>query len=158
METLGVSFEDLDFLFFSHLHLDHVGGMREYKNSQFSISRGPVELPAIPTFAPTKMEPSSWNPGPKVKVIREPEILAEGIASIGAKDVTSAIAAIQAVDPAFVSLSPHDSSDWSLAQFKDAFGDRYHELKVGRELQLPQGRSGPRRKPAPTVFPCRPPP
>ena len=67
METLGVSFEDLDFLFFSHLHLDHVGGMREYKNSQFSISRGPVELPAIPTFAPTKMEPSSWNPGPKVK-------------------------------------------------------------------------------------------
>lgn len=227
MEALGVSFRQLDFIFFSHLHLDHVGGMREFKNGQFSISRGPVDLPPIPAYTPTAIAPSSWNPGPKVKVIQKPEVLSEGVASIGViprnlflqgytlenslavkiegkgivlligcghqkieriiertrdlfdapiygvigglhypvkngrlmlgpfnlqniagtdtppwksigqNDVTSAIAAIQAVDPAFVALSPHDSSDWSLAQFKRAFGNRYHELKVGQELKLP---------------------
>ena len=227
MQALGVTLENLDYLFFSHLHLDHVGGMQEQKNSQFSLSQGPVSLPAVPVYAPTEMAPSHWNPGPEVKVINNPQVLSRGVASIGviprnlfligytlenslavniagkgivlvvgcghqtieriieraqqlfdeplygiigglhfpvqggrimigpfnlqnivgkdtppwkginAQDVKSAIAAIQAVNPAFIALSPHDSSDWSLAQFQDAFGERCHELKVGRELKLP---------------------
>ncbi|WP_457553363.1 hypothetical protein [Desulfobacula sp.] len=40
------------------------------------------------------------------------------------------------VNPQFVSLSPHDSSDWSIKQFKNAFGDVYHDLKVGTPLVL----------------------
>ena len=181
----------------------------------------------MPAYAPASIEPSAWNPGPKVNVIPKPVVLAPGIASIGAiprnlflqgytlenslavhienrgivlvvgcghqtierilertrdlfdaplygivgglhypvkngrlmlgplnlqniagtdtppwksigeKDVAAAIAAIKAADPAFVALSPHDSSDWSLARFKEAFGKRYQTLKVGRELRLP---------------------
>ncbi len=226
METLGVSPEDIDLLFFSHIHLDHVGGMQEQKKRLFSISQGDVKLPAIPAYAPDKLAPSHWNPGPEVRVIKEPEILAKGVVSIGViprnlflmgytlenslainvenkgivlivgcghqkieriiertkslfdapiygivgglhypvksgrimlgpfniqnivgadtppwngiqeRDVKAAVSAIKTVDPKFIALSPHDSSDWSIAQFKKAFTERYHDLKVGRELLL----------------------
>jgi 7,8-dihydropterin-6-yl-methyl-4-(beta-D-ribofuranosyl)aminobenzene 5'-phosphate synthase len=49
-------------------------------------------------------------------------------------DVKSALNAVKAVNPAFVALSPHDSSDWSLEQFKKELGERYHDLRVGREM------------------------
>lgn len=55
---------------------------------------------------------------------------------INEQDVERAISAMKKVDPRFVALSPHDSSDWSLQQFKDAFGDRYHALKVGEPLEI----------------------
>ncbi len=226
MQALGVTPENIDYLFFSHLHLDHVGGMQEQKKGQFSLSQGPVSLSAVPAYAPTEMAPSHWNPDPEVKVIKNPQVLSKGIASIGViprnlflmgytlenslavniagkgivlvigcghqtieriikraqqlfddpiygiigglhfpvkdgrimigplnlqnivgtdtppwkgigeQDVKSAIAAIKAANPEFIALSPHDSSDWSIAQFREAFHERYHDLKVGQELKL----------------------
>jgi len=223
---LGVSWKDLDFIFLSHRHLDHIGGMQEQKNKLLSISQGPVELPQIPVYSPAEISPSSWNPGPKVQVVNQPKVLADGIVSIGSiprnlfvmgytlenslaikvenkgivliigcghqtveriiertqalfddpiygiigglhypvrngrmmlgpinlqnivgshklpwkgireDDVTHAIQAIQRVNPKFVSLSPHDSSDWSIEQFRKAFQDRYHDLKVGEKMVL----------------------
>ena len=56
--------------------------------------------------------------------------------AIGEADVDNAIAAMKTVNPALVSLSPHDSSDWSLDRFKAAFGDRYVDLKVGTPIQI----------------------
>ena len=38
------------------------------------------------------------------------------------------------INPQFISLSPHDSSDWSIEQFKNAFGNKYHDLKAGKEM------------------------
>lgn len=227
MQTLGVSPDNIDFIFFSHLHLDHVGGMREQKSSQFSFSRGQVPLPEIPVYAPVAISPSAWNPGPRVNVIKDPEVLSTGVASIGViprnlfligytlenslainvagkgivlvigcghqkieriiertrqlfdepiygiigglhypvkngrlmlgplniqnivggdtppwkgigeQDVRAAITAMKATNPKFVALSPHDSSDWSIDKFREAFREQYHDLKVGRELQLP---------------------
>ena len=55
---------------------------------------------------------------------------------INEQDVRQAINAIKKVNPQFISLSPHDSSDWSIQQFKDAFGDSYHDLKIGTPLVL----------------------
>ena len=83
MEKLEKRLEDLDFLFISHVHLDHVGGMREQKAREFSLSAGPVALPAIPVYAPEPITPSVKNPGPRVQVIREPCALADGVFSIG---------------------------------------------------------------------------
>ena len=226
MRTLDVSPEDIDLLFFSHIHLDHVGGMREQKKHLFSLSQGDVKLPEIPAYAPDVLAPSRWNPGPEVTVIKKPQVLAKGVASIGViprnlfimgytlenslavnvenkgivlvvgcghqkieriieraknlfdapiygiigglhypvksgrvmlgpfniqnivgadtppwngiqvKDVKTAVSAIKKVDPEFIALSPHDSSDWSIAQFKEAFKKKYHDLKVGKELLL----------------------
>jgi len=51
-------------------------------------------------------------------------------------DVQSAIKAIQKIDPQFIALSPHDSSDWSIKEFKTAFKEKYHDIKVGEMLIL----------------------
>jgi 7,8-dihydropterin-6-yl-methyl-4-(beta-D-ribofuranosyl)aminobenzene 5'-phosphate synthase len=51
-------------------------------------------------------------------------------------DVQAAIEAIKQVSPSVVALSPHDSSDWSIEQFRRAFQNRYRDLKVGRELVM----------------------
>ena len=50
------------------------------------------------------------------------------------KDVFDAIEALRAADVQIVALSPHDSSPWSIQQFKDAFGEKYVEVKVGKEI------------------------
>jgi 7,8-dihydropterin-6-yl-methyl-4-(beta-D-ribofuranosyl)aminobenzene 5'-phosphate synthase len=55
---------------------------------------------------------------------------------LGEDDVRKGIEALKAVNPAVVSLSPHDSSDWSLEQFRNAFGNKFVELKAGKEMNL----------------------
>lgn len=226
LNTLGLSLDDLDFIFITHRHLDHVGGMKEQKQNMFSLSQGPVGLPEVPVYSPVPVTASEWNPGPRNEVITEPKILEKGIASIGViprnlfimgytlenslainvegkgivlivgcghqtieriverarflfdlpiygiigglhypikngrlmigplnlqniggshrppwigineQDLASSIQTIKKADAQFVSLSPHDSSDWSIDQFKDAFGDRYHALNVGNEMRI----------------------
>jgi 7,8-dihydropterin-6-yl-methyl-4-(beta-D-ribofuranosyl)aminobenzene 5'-phosphate synthase len=226
MKALGVSVSDLDMIFISHAHLDHLGGMQDQKEKTFSLSRGPVSIPDIPVFAPVKLSASRWNQGPTPKTITDPTVLKDGIISIGIiprflflmgytpenalavnvagkgivliigcghqtieriiertralfsepiyaiigglhypvfggrimlgpinlqrivgsdkppwtgireADVNSAIAAIKKVSPKIVALSPHDSSDWSLDRFKQAFGDAYVDLKVGQEIVI----------------------
>ncbi len=226
MEKLGVSEKEIDMIFFSHLHPDHVGGMKNQKDKTFSLSQGPVDLGKIPVYAPAPVNASSFNSGPETKVIREPAVLKPGIASIGViprflflmgytqenalavnvegkgivliigcghqtieriiertqalfdepihaiigglhfpvrggrimigpvniqrvvgsdrppwrglneKDVEAAIAAIKKASPKIVALSPHDSCDWSMDQFRQAFGDAYMDLKVGREIRI----------------------
>jgi 7,8-dihydropterin-6-yl-methyl-4-(beta-D-ribofuranosyl)aminobenzene 5'-phosphate synthase len=226
MESLGVSTSDIDMIFISHPHLDHLGGMAEQKTKTFSLSQGPVALENIPVYAPVPISASHWNPGPKTHVITDPVVIKPGIISIGVihrflflmgrtlenalavnvegkgivliigcghqtieriiertkalfdvpiyaiigglhfpvrggrikigpiniqrlvgsdnppwqslreSDVQNAIAAIKKVSPKIVALSPHDSSDWSLDQFRQAFGDAYVDLKVGREIVI----------------------
>ncbi len=226
MKTLGVSASDLDMIFFSHLHLDHVGGMTEQKEKTFSLSQGPVSIPNIPVYAPVGITASNWNPGPENQIITDPTVLKDGIVSIGViprylflightlenslaitvagkgivliigcghqtieriieraqalfdepiyaiigglhypvnggrimigpfniqrivgsdrppwisiqeSDVKSAIAAIKKVSPKIVALSPHDSSDWCIDQFKQAFGDTYVDVKVGQKIEI----------------------
>src|SRR6056297_1754438 len=82
-EVLGVNFQNLDAIFISHLHLDHVGGMAEQHQGQFSFSQGPTTLPEIPVYVPVPISPSHYNPKPEPRLISRPQKLAEGIASIG---------------------------------------------------------------------------
>ena len=47
------------------------------------------------------------------------------------QDVQRDIDLLAARQPQWVSLSPHDSSDEMIEQFRKTFGARYHELRVG---------------------------
>lgn len=49
----------------------------------------------------------------------------------GPADVQREIDLLAARRPQWVSLSPHDSSDEMIDLFRRAFGDRYHDLRVG---------------------------
>ena len=51
-------------------------------------------------------------------------------------DVETAIAYLQRRNPQLVALSPHDSCDWSLEAFRQAFGEAYRDLLVGREITV----------------------
>ncbi len=53
---------------------------------------------------------------------------------LGKSDVRRAVARLGAANPGLVALSPHDSCDWTIAEFKRAFGPRYREILVGREI------------------------
>ena len=83
LEKLGKSLEDIKMIFFSHLHLDHIGGMKEQRNSEFSFSAGSTSLPDIPIYAPEELSPSQKNPGKKAAVLTVPTKIATGISSTG---------------------------------------------------------------------------
>lgn len=53
---------------------------------------------------------------------------------VNREDVAAAIVYLQRRDPQLVSLSPHDSCDWSLDAFRSAFGEAYQDLLVGKEI------------------------
>lgn len=226
MNSMNIKLSDIDTIFITHLHPDHLGGMREMKNGEFSLSQGQVEIDGIPVYAPAPLKPSHWNPGTKVKVVREPVVIAPGIISLGPiprhlflmgrtdeqvlafnlkgkgivlvigcghptieriiqrarmlfnepiyaiigglhfpvnggrgnigplniqyivgadrapwnglneKDVDIAISAVQKEKVSVISLSPHDSSDWSLEKFRKAFPKEWIDLKAGKEIKL----------------------
>jgi 7,8-dihydropterin-6-yl-methyl-4-(beta-D-ribofuranosyl)aminobenzene 5'-phosphate synthase len=79
MEVLGVSVADLDAVFISHLHLDHVGGRTCQSGKTFALSAQPVDLGGIPAYTPESMSHSSAQ----VRIVGEPCKLAEGVASGG---------------------------------------------------------------------------
>lgn len=79
MEALGVSVADLDAVFISHIHLDHVGGVEEMRQRTFALSAQPVDMGGIPAYAPAPMS----HPSARVEVVSEPRKLAEGVASTG---------------------------------------------------------------------------
>ncbi len=83
LKKLDKSLEDINMLFFSHLHLDHLGGMKEQRKKQFSFSAGQTTLPDIPIYAPDELTPSPNNPGKNAAVLTSPTKIAKGIASTG---------------------------------------------------------------------------
>ena len=70
-------------------------------------------------------KPQKWfgNPNPPWKPITR-------------ETVRGAIRLLESRPLRLVSVSAHDSCDWALAEFAEAFGDRYQPLRVGRELRL----------------------
>jgi hypothetical protein len=52
--VLGVSFADLDAVVISHLHADHVGGLRAMRQHTFTFSRDPLEPRGCPRTCPPR--------------------------------------------------------------------------------------------------------
>lgn len=226
MEKLGINPGDIDVLYISHAHLDHLGGMKEQKERTFSLSHGKVHIGRVTVYAPEQLSPSEFNQGPEVKVESAPAVIRPGIVSMGiiprylflmgmtreqniavnvrgkgivliigcghqtierilerakklfsepiygvigglhfpvnggriklgplnvqhlvgsdappwkgisVNDVDAAIAALKEANPSLVQLSPHDSSDWSLERFRQAFGERFDVIKAGKEIKV----------------------
>jgi 7,8-dihydropterin-6-yl-methyl-4-(beta-D-ribofuranosyl)aminobenzene 5'-phosphate synthase len=55
---------------------------------------------------------------------------------ISERDATDVIDQIRARGPRVVALSGHDSTDWTIRAFDQAFGDAYRTLRVGGELRI----------------------
>ncbi len=79
MERLGVSFDEIDMIFISHAHLDHIGGMKNAKEGLFTPSAGYVDLHQMPAYLPAPLV----NPSATPILIYHPTVLAPGIVSMG---------------------------------------------------------------------------
>jgi 7,8-dihydropterin-6-yl-methyl-4-(beta-D-ribofuranosyl)aminobenzene 5'-phosphate synthase len=55
---------------------------------------------------------------------------------INKETLRRAVAYLKGKEVKLVSLSPHDSCDWSLHTFAEEFGDAYHPLRVGEEITV----------------------
>ncbi len=78
-QALSVNLQDLDLIVISHLHLDHVGGMKNQRKRTFSLSGQATDLSGLTVLVPEPMT----HPTASIKVIDAPQSIAPGVASIG---------------------------------------------------------------------------
>jgi 7,8-dihydropterin-6-yl-methyl-4-(beta-D-ribofuranosyl)aminobenzene 5'-phosphate synthase len=74
--ALGVGLDTLDAVVISHLHADHVGGIRAMRARTFSFSAEPLEPRGVPAYVPAPMR----HPRADVAVTAGPKVIAPGMA------------------------------------------------------------------------------
>jgi 7,8-dihydropterin-6-yl-methyl-4-(beta-D-ribofuranosyl)aminobenzene 5'-phosphate synthase len=74
--ALGVPFAGLDAVVISHLHADHVGGLRAMRQHTFTFSGEPLEPRGVPAHVPTQMR----HPRADVVVTSGPAVIGPGMA------------------------------------------------------------------------------
>lgn len=79
MDKLEVSIEEIDIIFISHNHFDHVGGQQWVDKGSFSIGNEQKDLTGKKVFTPIPMTYPDIEP----KHTPDPTVIAEGVASIG---------------------------------------------------------------------------
>ncbi len=76
---LGVRLDQVDALAISHLHGDHMGGMKAQMSKQVTLPEGLGPPMGKPCFLPDEARADDFS----AEIVREPRLLAAGIASIG---------------------------------------------------------------------------
>ncbi|PKA02697.1 hypothetical protein CH375_21435 [Leptospira ellisii] len=79
MSRSGISLSEIDAIFISHLHFDHVGGKKWERNGTFSLGNEQIVLSGKKIFTPVTLS----YPGNAPMRIDGPTVLYPGIASIG---------------------------------------------------------------------------
>ncbi len=73
---LGAGLADLDAVVISHVHPDHVGGVRAARGRTFTFSAEPLEPPGVPAHVPAPMR----HPRADIAVTTGPAVIAAGMA------------------------------------------------------------------------------
>ena len=150
LKKTGKSLEDINMLFFSHLHLDHIGGMKEQRKKQFSFSAGKTNLPVVPIYAPEELTPSSNNPGKKASVLTKPTKIAEGIASTGVvtrffligQTAEHALAVnVQGKGLVIIVGCGHQTTETILEMAKENFDEPVYAIVGGLHFPVKNGRA-----------------
>jgi 7,8-dihydropterin-6-yl-methyl-4-(beta-D-ribofuranosyl)aminobenzene 5'-phosphate synthase len=79
MRALGVSRDEIDFIFISHRHMDHVGGLAAQKARTFQLTPDDEQPLAVDAYVPVEMS----HPSARITVVAGPMELAPSVFSIG---------------------------------------------------------------------------
>ncbi len=79
MDRLGVSIDDIDTIFISHNHVDHVGGFKWTVSKTFSLTNHQIKIKGKKVYTPLPMT----YPGLSPEFTERPTKLAEGVATTG---------------------------------------------------------------------------
>jgi 7,8-dihydropterin-6-yl-methyl-4-(beta-D-ribofuranosyl)aminobenzene 5'-phosphate synthase len=79
MRALGVSWDQIDAVIFSHFHPDHVGGVEAWKAGKVSLGIEDVNFDGKPVYAPSNFD----FPGATATLLPNPSVLNPGVATIG---------------------------------------------------------------------------
>jgi 7,8-dihydropterin-6-yl-methyl-4-(beta-D-ribofuranosyl)aminobenzene 5'-phosphate synthase len=79
MKMLGIDAKEIDIVFLTHNHGDHVGGGKWAKEKTFSLSGRQIELNVEKIYTPVKMTYPGQNP----TYSPEPTIIGKGVSSTG---------------------------------------------------------------------------
>ncbi len=75
-ELMGIKLpQDIDYIVISHMHLDHIGGLKNQLKRTFSLSKKDRDLSGVTAFVPVKMK----HPTADVVVNSTPTIISKGI-------------------------------------------------------------------------------
>ncbi|MBW2096821.1 MAG: MBL fold metallo-hydrolase [Deltaproteobacteria bacterium] len=80
MDCLGITLDEIDTIFISHNHPDHVGGMHFMRRKSFSLTSRQIPLHQKMVYTPIPMTYPHVNP----VCAENPTVIAKGVASIGA--------------------------------------------------------------------------
>jgi 7,8-dihydropterin-6-yl-methyl-4-(beta-D-ribofuranosyl)aminobenzene 5'-phosphate synthase len=78
-QRLGVTAADFDAVAISHLHNDHMGGMKAYRAMQVEVPKALRPTQSIPGYLPAEAGMEGFAP----EVVTEPRLLTGGIVSTG---------------------------------------------------------------------------
>ena len=153
MSRLGMSPESVDMIFLSHIHPDHIGGMKELFKKKFSLSHGSVSIGPVPVYATGKIAPSEWNPGPVVQQISGPFNIKPGIATTGPVLRYTIIGGMIREQSLLIRLKGkgtvviigcgHGGLDRILARARSLFGEPVYAVIGGIHLPVGSSRVGP---------------
>lgn len=80
MDQLEINTNEIDCIFISHDHGDHVGGHKWWQSKSFSLTNNQINLDGIQVFTPIKLT----YPGIHPQITNKPAVISCGIATTGA--------------------------------------------------------------------------
>ncbi|GBF48649.1 hypothetical protein LPTSP4_01490 [Leptospira ryugenii] len=145
MRLLKIDQNDIDSIFISHGHFDHVGGRRWEKENSFSFGNHQRDLSNKLIFASSALQ----YPGAVVKEIQEPSRLFEGAASlgpiprklfIGRIDEQALVINVKNKGLVIISGCGHQTLPKILQRVKESFSEPIYGIIGDLHYPVPSGR------------------
>jgi 7,8-dihydropterin-6-yl-methyl-4-(beta-D-ribofuranosyl)aminobenzene 5'-phosphate synthase len=145
MNLLNIDHNDIDTIFISHGHFDHVGGRKWEKAHTFSFGNQQRDLSRKLIFASSALQ----YPGAVVKEILEPSLLFEGVASlgpiprklfIGRIDEQALVINIKNKGLVIISGCGHQTLPKILQRVKESFSEPIYGIIGDLHYPVPSGR------------------
>ncbi|MCC6815931.1 MAG: MBL fold metallo-hydrolase [Saprospiraceae bacterium] len=145
MQKLGVSLNDINMVFVTHNHFDHVGGIKWMKKNTFSLGNTQIDLGKKRIFTPIDMQ----YPGQTPINTQTPQILDIGIATIGTIPAELIIGrideqalAINIKDKGILLVvgCSHQTIPKIIKRTQDIFTEPIYAIVGGLHFPIPEGR------------------